>query len=362
MTETFSVTKLKTATSCPRRFHLRYGLHVAPTSEEVQPKHFGSAFHFIVAEVLRWLVQQDYELGDVSLETMCSTAAETWIMENGTGNLIIEGFAGDIVIQDQLISVANRAAQVAARALEYMELGKRWKVFVDDDGPVVERQLTVQVGEDTDLTGFIDLVLVDNDGAVLLVDWKTTTRPKSIDDYMLDMQLPIYAVLWALNNPTSFPDKIGIIQVRDALPVRPSINKNGSVSKSKSIITDWDTYAAVIDELGLDRKDYNDMRLFLETEKGPEYWFNEFWVPFTSATIQAYVTNMLQAVHYIQTLQNEYGTEDLWPGAFGWACRGCAFRQLCLTNMQDGMPIRQIVEESENFYFYDREDDTSDND
>lgn len=354
----YSVTKIKTATSCPRRYHLRYNMHIAPASEEIQPKHFGSAFHFIVAQVLRWLVEFDYVLpDDRSLEDMCMVAADDWVIENGSGSMIIEGFAGDIIVEDQLLHVAQRAARVANRALLYMELGTRWTVYADDEGPVIERHLTVEVGNGTVFEGYIDLVLQDPDGKILLVDWKTTTKPKKADDYMLDMQLPTYAVLWALNNPNNFPDKIGIIQVRDALPVKPSINKNGSVSKSKSIVTDWETYKATVIEVGQEPTDYNDMRIYLQQNNGDVYWFEEFWIPLTPSSVTAYIQNILQAINYVTVLKEQYGEVDLWPGAFGWSCRNCSFRQLCLTNMYDGLSVETIVEEGDTYVYFSREKD-----
>jgi len=188
----------------------------------------------------------------------------------------------------------------------------------------VEVPFSVQLDDNTNYTGTIDLIVEDEDGHIWFVDHKTTA---SIDifDKNSDMDRQISRYWWALQqlgyNVHGF---IYNIILKD-VPQEPKVLKSGALSKDKAQKTTAKMYRDAIEFRGLNKADYADFLQLLEEQ--PKEFFRRLKVERTPAEVLASIDEMEDVIEDIRTARKHYRniTKDChWD---------CAFKTLCQAEM-----------------------------
>lgn len=126
-----------------------------------------------------------------------------------------------------------------------------------------ELDFNMKVGSHT-FEGRIDKVVREKgSNRVWVVDYKTASDIPDVTELFMDVQTCMYAkavATGAVAIPVKKGDTVGIMydHIRTKAPRRPSILKNGTVSKA-DCVTDLATYMDTVKAQGLDPKDYADM-------------------------------------------------------------------------------------------------------
>lgn len=149
-----------------------------------------------------------------------------------------------------------------------------WETIVDPTyGPMVERRMVTNVADTLTTPEFEFVWIADwvakhkKTGLTWLVDWKSTTQFKDDRHHEFALQKMIYQyLLYEIDVEISGSR---VAQIKPTSPAVPSINKNGSMSRS-AIATTWDRYKESLMEAGLDPSEYVDMK---EKLKSPSDWF-----------------------------------------------------------------------------------------
>lgn len=110
------------------------------------------------------------------------------------------------------------------------------------------------------LKGVIDVVWKNKTtGRYLITDYKFSNSDKGADDILMDEQMYIYAVMFAAEKciPLDSID-LGYISIPKKEMNKPRVLKNGQLSKDKAQNTTYKKYLETIEELGLNKTDYED--------------------------------------------------------------------------------------------------------
>lgn len=115
--------------------------------------------------------------------------------------------------------------------------------------------------ETEDVKGIIDVVWKNKStGRILITDYKFSNSDKGQEDILLDEQMYIYAVAFAVKNNILLTDiDIGYISIPKSELDKPRVLKNGQLSKDKAQNTTYNKYLETIYELGLNVDDYEDI-------------------------------------------------------------------------------------------------------
>ena len=172
--------------------------------------------------------------------------------------------------------------------------------------------------ENDNFIGVVDKILKDEDNNHMLIDYKTTARPKTYMDIENDAQLYFYAYLY--NKIKGVPldkIKVGYMNIPKSDVATPKVLKNGTLSKAKSQKTTYNLYYKAIKENKLDVADYKDI---LEDLKDQEL------VSFVYTTINIDVLKDL--LDDIQLIIKDMSKGYVLP-CFGYSCKGCDFKDEC---------------------------------
>lgn len=145
----------------------------------------------------------------------------------------------------------------------------------------VEREVKLQItpeqmhsigitGVNEPLVGVIDLLLYDGINACI-VDYKFSSNKKTQDDFDMNSQLPIYAMLVHITYDIPLHNiKYGYIDIPKQSLDKPVLLKNGTLSKSKSQNVTQEMYKKCVVAIHGDDSYYN-------CDKGGYYWetYNE---------------------------------------------------------------------------------------
>lgn len=110
------------------------------------------------------------------------------------------------------------------------------------------------------MKGMIDVVWRNKEtGRILITDYKFSNTDKGQEDILLDEQMYIYAVVYAHLNGLTLEDiDIGYINIPKCEMNKPRVLKSGQLSKDKAQNVTYNKYVETIQELGLNRADYED--------------------------------------------------------------------------------------------------------
>ena len=99
------------------------------------------------------------------------------------------------------------------------------------------------------LVGIIDLLFI-NDNEATIIDYKFSSSKKTQDDFDMNSQLPIYALLVHENFGIPLRNiKVGYIDIPKQCLEAPIILSNGILSRSKSQNVSQEIYKACVDEV-----------------------------------------------------------------------------------------------------------------
>jgi len=240
-----SYSRLSEWLKCRYRWELRYERKITQRVNDRAPQ-LGSAIHVGLAAALNEHAKQRGVVG-VAYAASCS-AIEAWRAEWYTRDMFDEEY-------EQVEEVATTATIIAARTLDDFHL-PQWEVLQHRGVPLVEKQLKVRLPGWAGFQVYFDLVARDlNTGHVWLIDWKTRKQFLPVEAEEVNLQMGIYQeVARRLGIPA-----VGSIayQIRSKVPATPTLNKNGTMSRSQ-ITTDWPTYRQALVDNGLDPEDYRE--------------------------------------------------------------------------------------------------------
>lgn len=184
------------------------------------------------------------------------------------------------------------------------------------DYDVLHREFRV---ENEYLVGVIDCVWKHKTtGRILITDYKFSNSDKGQEDVLLDQQMYIYAVLYALNTNTSLDNiSIGYINIPKKEMDKPRVLKSGQLSKDKSQNVTYDTFVETIQTMNLNIDDYKD---FLDEISGRKL---------ISISPQPVNVDMAKRImenidHVIQDMQKGYVLEKC-----SFMCKHCDYVQYC---------------------------------
>jgi hypothetical protein len=193
----------------------------------------------------------------------------------------------------------------------------------------------------------IDLVLEENDtGDWWICDHKTAGNISGSTEFLeLDTQMSSYA--WAAQIYYKRPIA-GIIynELEKNAPKPPRVLKNGSLSKDKSQLTNYELYLQAISEKSLDPDQYADILEHLRDN--PREYFRR--TPLHRSSLEL----ATQGKYVVQEVTDMLSSPALYPNPNKMKCNGCDFRHPCITQnegrdvefvLNDPMQYRQRVSE-----------------
>ena len=176
-----------------------------------------------------------------------------------------------------------------------------------------------------------DGVVLDTDGSHWLLERKTKGKFREVA--LKDLQTALY--IWALRSMGIPVEGVLWDEIRTKLPVKPEVLKNGQLSKRKNIDTDWYTYRKRVKELGLDPKNYLDMKRIL---KGKEATFYKRTpIPIRQSTIENVVRGARATALQIQEFKKKKPIMEL-----SFTCNFCEFKRICEAKL-DGLDTTFMI-------------------
>jgi hypothetical protein len=266
----------------------------------------------------------------------------------------------DITI-NEIINLVNEVARNYHRT--YAEIDKKYQTIA------TELTFRIRLSKEVYYTGTIDWVFLDEEGRLCFSDHKTT---RQLDKYEkgMEMDRQISRYYWAMQQlctgngdvwhkkdevwmPISDtaiwddfkdkqPERFMYNVILRAVPKKPEILKNGTLSKNKAQKTTYALYRQKIEELRLNENDYDDI-LSVLMARGEEY-FSRVWV----TRLQPEVNAAIEEFHVV-ALDSQNVRKAISGAMFSPTYRNinhdcswdCEFRGLCIAEM-DGSNAQLI--------------------
>lgn len=174
------------------------------------------------------------------------------------------------------------------------------------------------------IRGVIDCVWKHKEtGRYLITDYKFSNTNKGQEDVLLDEQMYIYAVLFALKEAVPLEQiDIGYINIPKKEMDDPRVLKSGQLSKDKAQNVTYDKYVETIEELGLNKADYED---FLSEIQGRKL-----------ISIQPQPVNTDMALRIMENIDNV--VKDMQKNyileKFSFQCKKCPYVDYCKYDKQ----------------------------
>ena len=181
------------------------------------------------------------------------------------------------------------------------------------------------------IRGVIDCVWKHKEtGRYLITDYKFSNTDKGQEDVLLDEQMYIYAVLFALKEAVPLEQiDIGYINIPKKEMDNPRVLKSGQLSKDKAQNVTYDKYVETIEELGLNKADYED---FLSEIQGRKL-----------ISIQPQPVNTDMALRIMENIDNV--VKDMSKGYVlekcSYQCKRCEYVQYCKYGKEIKNEIKQ---------------------
>lgn len=206
----------------------------------------------------------------------------------------------------------------------------------------VERELKIQltvdevkdmlnVDLDQPLVGVIDLLLISAKSAYI-IDYKFSTNQKTQDNFDMDSQLPLYAMLVHLKYDIPLHEiKYGYIDIPKKAFDKPTILTNGTLSRAKEQNVSQDLYARAVEAIHGNDPKYN-------CKEGGYYydaWCNmalnkPAYISMQWLDINVYqgiITDLLDAAVMIKRMK-EFSMKFL-KKYDSYSCKSCEFIDAC---------------------------------
>lgn len=253
---------------CRYRWHLRYERKIQ--SRSVQPRmDLGSAVHAGLAGATKRFA----DWGRAERKTMTPTKEgklysaavastrewyQAWFIEKG----ITEQELTSTDYRNHIEEIRTFAAQICHRTIPDLDL-PRWDILRYKGKWLVEQKISIPF-LDTLFYGTPDVVAKDREkGGIWPIDYKCRASLQPVEHEEVDLQLPTYQHLLAeLGIATLGAIKF---QIRAAIPLEPSRNKNGTMSRQR-IATTWPVYKAALERANLPVTEYLEMEQKLDLD------------------------------------------------------------------------------------------------
>ncbi len=296
--EHISWSEMRAWMTCRKQWFWAYSIRIEPIRVS-RAIRFGSCGHVAMAAALR---QEDWR-----------AAIDLWIEKANTSEPMM--FDED---KADNVQIGEEAKDVIERYLHYVEL---------PEAVVVEQRFSVPIsGIRTRLIGYWDAIVRDKAGKLWLLEHKFPKQYiQSAEDLELNGQIGTY--LWAARRCGYDVQGTIFNQVLAKTPTLPKVNKDGSISRVKSIMCDWPTYRQFVIDHGQDPNDYGDMQLALQ---GVAFWAIERHYR-GEQEISNYGEELKRRVwDIVRKKKHIYRSESMIN------CRMCMYRDLCLEEIKGG--------------------------
>lgn len=194
--------------------------------------------------------------------------------------------------------------------------------------PPYEFPIRVDIAPGIVFTGHLDKLPIDRQGRTWDMDHKSHKNIPEPEDRYVDLQQVFYQ--WAA--PLSGYVKLaGVIwdYVRTKPPTLPEELKKGGLSQRKNIDTTWEVYEGEIKRLGLNPKDYIEMRQLLEP-RGQMDFFLRVQLPAPSPKL---VENVVSEARTTAIEIKRFGGVDKTRSVTR-DCKRCEFFNLCMAEFR----------------------------
>ncbi len=303
-----SFSEIKTLQRCHKLYQFVYVRNLTPIRES--PKiSIGRWIHAAIAAATKnedpfGAILREYEL-----------AAKQAIIDEEIDNLR--------QIRDLAIGIIERF--LAWHAKEF----QGWQVYTDDQGPFVEREVSLQVSEDTRFIGIVDAVFQDPNGTLWVRDYKTQEDFYQHDreyEVLLDTDFQLALYVAALRS-----QKIPVIggqhiYIRRKLPQWPKLTKDFKLS-TQYILSDLETVQKAAELYGVEVPE----ELIRKLPKNA--FFRHYETLISDIDVYRAIQTVLHAAHLISVLP-QIGYAHHWH----YRCPGCPFYEPCLSEWKGGDP------------------------
>lgn len=313
----FNQSSVAAFNSCRYKYHLSHVRNLVP--RVTRPAlHLGTLVHRGLEAALKWGVTGKLTQHGVGLviEEAIDNEYEQYIK-------LHELF--DEEIADLCLLVAKSKA-LAERT--YIEWEKEFEVVLIDGIPAVELRIELPVRNKKfdHFHGTLDAVVREKrTGAIWLQDWKVRGALQPVEDEEVNIQMGTYQYVLFKKHGIKTVGSI-TYQIFNELPKKPSVNKDGSISKA-ACRTDWETYKATVIENGGNPDDYKEMQEKLQSV--------EFWRQSRAYRNEKEIVAIWKEV-ILLTAAEMAKKYRLTRTLSAWNCKGCQFRNLCLEALRGG--------------------------
>lgn len=325
-----SASQIQSYMSCPRKWKYSYIDKLSPRVERSYLT-IGKLCHKGMESMMR----ARWEDNNASVEQLVGVGVnaikDMWEEYMCNTPMLPEETADQNELMDNAVNVFSQAA--------YEFNPTRYSVYtIYDNGepaPALEMHFKVPCTSSKGLHGFVDSILVDNEtGEIWCVDYKFRKTLAPDDDEQFNIQNCIYSYVC---------NKMGIDvtgtmtwQHINTAASTPSVNKDGSVSRSK-IKTTWDAYSKFVESLGQNPDDYADMKEKLsdvEFFRATKEYRNDYTV---KSVWDCVVVPVSKEINKCSKIGDSRSTS-----MFPMNCKMCQFAELCQAELR-GYDVDYIV-------------------
>lgn len=289
-----SFSEISSWTRCRKQHYFTYTRKIEPRYARRAPL-IGSCGHAVIEALYQ--------------KRNLAQAATQWAVEQTEGK---ELFDEEVA---EFHDMADLCTQLVERFRDHYAQGEYQIVEVEKEFLVPVR------GTRTLILGYIDALVEDCQNRLWMMETKFPQETfRTEQDVELDAQLGIYhGALRKLKYPV-----VGIIynQILAKLPKEPSLNKNGTMSRS-DLRTDWDTYRAALLRNNLDPDDYWEMREKLEKKE----FFRRYFIHRGDVERKNFQADLERRVYAMMKDKHVFMTENRFN------CGMCSYRELCLSDL-----------------------------
>jgi hypothetical protein len=254
----FSYSQMSSYLRCPKVWEYRYkqGLTIIRASVALRMGSLvdsgldGALVGREEPEIMQYMTCTELAVGAIRM------AYAEWAGGDG----VSQALAHSQEFMDEARETLANAVSVVTRVVEDLELStSKWQTMRDSDG-VLGVQYEVRHplrAHEHGFIGFIDWVARDERGS-----WEIDLKVRKAfdDDIALGFDYQLSGYQFAAGEAFGAITGVAHYQTRSKPTTPPKITKQGKLTRAKSQSCDWPTYLRMINELGLDPADFEDMQ------------------------------------------------------------------------------------------------------